>query len=153
MRPTITSLPGQGRVLATSPMAIEIREHAAGEDLDVYPRDEGRKVGSFDTKGYDIKATSDMGMNIRVTFWVTDDVEFDVARYKEMRTALAATQPLQKGLVEALFKIDGAHRLDAGIPKCIRGKTAFDRLLEVAIDPLQVLRHHLVPRSLIIAFK
>lgn len=73
----------------------------------VTPTEKVEKVGKFNAKQVQMKATSAMGMKMDMTFWLTTELKFpQQARYKEMVEGMSELQPAT-GFMKELMKLDG----------------------------------------------
>jgi len=78
-----------------------------GMTLSVQPNGQTKKVGNWNTKGYDF-TISVMGMNMKMTMWASKDVPFDWKKYSDMSGELY--KAMLKGgesFMKEFEKIDG----------------------------------------------
>lgn len=73
----------------------------------VEPTDERKEVNGWSSRLYRVNLSNQMGMTIDSTVWVTNDVDVDLATFKEMMRAMASLQPGAGAAAEELLKIDG----------------------------------------------
>ena len=75
-------------------------------DVTVTPRDESKKIGTWDAKRYDVVMTNSMGMKIENTLWVSD-IGVDSAELTKMTAAVTSLQPGTLDWVKKMEAIPG----------------------------------------------
>lgn len=73
----------------------------------VEPTDERKELNGWDARLYRVNLSNEMGMSVASEVWVTEDVDVDLASFKEMTRAMASLQPGATAAAEELLKIDG----------------------------------------------
>lgn len=90
----------------------------------VEPTEERKEVSGWDAQLYRVKLSNQMGMTIESDVWVTDDVDVDLASFKEMTRAIASLQPGGGAAAEELLKIDGVPVLMESRIQAMGGSTS-----------------------------
>ncbi len=87
-------------------MADQMKQMSA-MTVTVTPTDKVEKVGKFNAKQVQMKATTAMGLTMDMTFWLTTELKFpQQARYKEMIEGMSELQPATAWMKD-LMKLEG----------------------------------------------
>jgi hypothetical protein len=73
---------------------------------EVKPTDETREISGYKTKKYTIHVSGG-GMDMTVDQWMTNDVDFDVAAFKDLMEAVLSAQPLGTDWFKDVLRIEG----------------------------------------------
>jgi hypothetical protein len=76
-------------------------------DVTVEPTDETEEIGGYKAKRYTIRVTGAGGMQMTVEQWNTEEVDFDVAAFKELMSAVLSTQPMGAEWFKEILEIKG----------------------------------------------
>lgn len=76
-------------------------------EVDVRKSEETKEINGWSTQRYDITLSSAMGMNIKMTNWVTEDIKMDLNYYRDLARAMSSLQPGAQEWVEKLLEIEG----------------------------------------------
>ena len=71
------------------------------------PLEQGKEVGGKSTRGYKLRMDNDLGVNLTLTLWTTDKVDFDLEQYRALRQAVASARPMDKAMETEMQKVEG----------------------------------------------
>jgi len=96
--------------------------------MEVAPNNQTKKIGTWDAKGYDVSMNI-MGMEMKMTFWVSDNVGFDYKSYSELSYEMLKTTQYGEKMVEEFKKING---YPVAMEMSIMGMTVNTQTLEIS---------------------
>jgi predicted SpoU family rRNA methylase len=101
------SLPLDMAKLMPEQMAGMMKSMMDGMTVSVQPNGQSKKIGNWNTKGYDVNMTM-MGMNMKMIFWASTDVPFDWKKVAAPSGELYKVQMrLGEKFIEEFKKIEG----------------------------------------------
>lgn len=102
-----TDLPLDIAKLMPEQMAGMMKSMMDGMTVSVQANGQTKKVGNWNTKGYDFNINM-MGMNIKMTMWVSKDVPFDWKKYSQVSGELyKASFRMGDSFMKEFEKMDG----------------------------------------------
>jgi len=75
-------------------------------DVEITPTADTREILGHRCRKYEV-ASSNAALQMAITLWVTQDVDFDLAAYRRMSLALAGLQPAGSEWMKKVLAIDG----------------------------------------------
>lgn len=75
-------------------------------EVEVKPSEETKEIAGYKTRKYTINVSGG-GMEMTVDQWMTKDVDFDVAAFKELMTAVLSAQPMGAEWFREVLQIEG----------------------------------------------
>jgi hypothetical protein len=76
-------------------------------EVEIEPTEEEKEIAGYKTKKYTIHVTGGGGMEMTVDQWMTNDVDFDVAAFKTLMSAVLSAQPMGAEWFKEVLAIKG----------------------------------------------